>query len=219
MFPYRPHRRFRRLTCQMRASGAVRGRNQQPRLLTCGSRYSARCRSVRWSRWLCEAGAWGDPHDRPGYDFTSVMEGEAQAHVAGPSPLAASYRAVVASIRSMGGEEDGFKRSVRRSWMRTTGVRPVSARRGGSLDSTGVRQVPHWSPGPAANDPRGIGGTCAGDLLPLQGLNLLERVSRFSMLTEITVDVLGQRVLRCASTTTDCSPAAGMVIPDPRCWC
>jgi hypothetical protein len=36
------------------------------------------------------------------------MEGEAQAHVAGPSPLAANYRAVVASIRSMGGEEDGF---------------------------------------------------------------------------------------------------------------
>jgi hypothetical protein len=28
-------------------------------------------------------------------------------------------------------------------------------------------------------------------LLPLQGLNLLERVSRFPRLTEITVDVLG----------------------------
>jgi hypothetical protein len=67
--------------------------------------------------------------------------------------------------------------------------------------------------------PAGSGGTCAGDLLPLQGLNLLERVSRFPMLTEITVDVLGQRVLRCASTTTDCSPAAWMVIPDPRYLC
>lgn len=148
------------------------------------------------------------------------MEGEAQAHVAGPSPLAANYRAVVASIRSMGGEEDGFESSVRRSWMRTTVCcGPVSARRGGSLDSTGVHRSPTGRRARPLMTPAGSGGTCAGDLLPLQGLNLLERVSRFPMLTEITVDVLGQRVLRCASTTTDCSPAAGMVIPDPRCWC
>jgi hypothetical protein len=82
------------------------------------------------SRWLCEAGAWGDPDKRPGDDFTSVMEGEAQAHVAGTLTVGGqlqggggfdSVDGLEAFIHSgCCGEEDGLGVIVRSSYMRTT---------------------------------------------------------------------------------------------------